>query len=276
MKILSRLTRAVPLIGVLMLQLLAPASAAPPVPPPAAKPTVVLLHGAFADSSSWNDVARELRAQHFPVIAAANPLRGLKYDADQLAALLASIPGPIVLVGHSYGGSVISAAAVGKSNVRALVYVAAFTPEANESAVDISAKFPGSTLDSTLAPPVVQRDGAKDLYILQDKFPRQYAADVAPAIANLMAVSQRPINGDAFGEAVPAVAWKTVPSWFIYGDADKCIPPAAMAYMAQRARPVKTLVVKGASHAIMVSQPKQVTRLIVEAASTVRTTVAQP
>ncbi|WP_427185330.1 alpha/beta fold hydrolase [Bordetella bronchialis] len=264
MKILSKLARMIAVTGALALHLPAPADAAPP-----GKPTIVLLHGAFAESSSWNEVARELRSKNFPVVAAANPLRGLKYDAEHVGALLGSIPGPVVLVGHSYGGSVISAAAVGHPNVRALVYVAAFAPEANESAADISAKFPGSTLDSTLAAPVILPDGAKDLYIRQDEFRRQYAADVAPATANLMALTQRPINAGAFSEAVPTVAWKNVPSWFIYGDADKCIPPAAMAYMAARAKPVKTVVAKGASHAVMASQPKLVARVIVEAAEAV-------
>ncbi|WP_233238673.1 alpha/beta fold hydrolase [Bordetella sp. LUAb4] len=275
MKILFKLVCAVALLGTLALTLAAPADAAGATPSASAsasaqaKPTIVLVHGAFAESASWNDVARALRAQHYPVIAAANPLRGLKYDADHVGALLASIQGPVVLVGHSYGGSVISAAAAGKANVRALVYVAAFAPEAGEAAVDISARFPGSTLDATLLPPVVQADGAKDLYIQQDKFPAQYAADVAPALANLMALTQRPIAAGAFSESVPAVAWKNVPSWFIYGDADKCIPPSALGYMATRAKSVKTVVVKGGSHAVMASNPKQVASLIVEAANAI-------
>jgi pimeloyl-ACP methyl ester carboxylesterase len=275
MKILIKLARAIALIGIVTLHLSAPASAAPSGTP-SARPTVVLLHGAFAESASWNEVARELRAQNFPVVAAANPLRGLKSDADYVAALLGSIPGPVVLVGHSYGGSVISVAAAGKPNVRALVYVAAFAPEVGESAVDISAKFPGSTLDSTLAAPVVLQDGSKDLYIRQDKFRQQYAADVAQALANTMAVTQRPIVAGAFSEAAPAAAWKTVPSWFIYGDADKCIPPAALAFMAARAKPMKTVVVKGASHAVMASKPMQVTWLIIEAADAVGATTTKP
>ena len=135
-----------------------------------------------------------------------------------------------------------------------------------ESAVDLSGKFPGSTLGPTLAPPVALPDGSKDLYILQDKFGQQFAADVQPALAHLMAVSQRPITENALGEAAPAAAWKTVPSWFIYGDRDKNIPPAALAFMAERAKSKKTVVVKGASHVVMTSQPKLVSRLIAEAA----------
>lgn len=267
MKKFSSLARAFAVIGIVVLHFSTPASAATSGASPA-RPTVVLVHGAFAESASWNEVARDLRARSFPVVAAANPLRGLKFDADYVAALVGSIQGPVVLVGHSYGGSVISAAAVGKPNVQALVFVAAFAPEVGESAVDLSGKFPGSTLGPTLAAPVVLPDGSKDLYIRQDKFGKQFAEDLPPALAQLMAVSQRPVTEGALGEAAHAAAWQTLPSWFIYGDRDKNIPPAALAFMAERARSVKTVVVKGASHVVMTSRPKLVTRLIVEAADT--------
>ncbi|MNR07432.1 2-succinyl-6-hydroxy-2,4-cyclohexadiene-1-carboxylate synthase [compost metagenome] len=221
----------------------------------------MLVHGAFAESASWNDVARDLRARSFPVVAVANPLRGVKSDADYVAALVGSIPGPVVLVGHSYGGLVISVAAMGKPNVQGLVFVAAFAPEVGESAADLSGKFPGSTLGSALAAP--------DLYSQQEKFSKQFAEDVPPALARLMAVSQRPITEGALGEASPAAAWKNLPSWFIYGDQDKNIPAAAQAFMAERAKSMKTVVVKGASHVVMISRPKLVTRLIAEAADAV-------
>lgn len=143
-----------------------------------------------------------------------------------------------------------------------------------ESAAELSGKFPGSTLGSALAAPVLLPDGAKDLYIQQDKFSKQFAEDVSPALARLMAVSQRPITEGALGEASPAAAWKNVPSWFIYGDRDKNIPAAAQAFMAERAKSMKTVVVKGASHVVMISRPKLVTRLIAEAADAVST--AQP
>ena len=274
MKNLSSLARAFTAIGILALHLSAPAGAATSGAP--AKPTVVLVHGAFAESASWNEVVRDLRARSFPVVAAANPLRGVKSDADYVAALVGSIPGPVVLVGHSYGGLVISAAAIGKPNVQALVFVAAFAPEVGESAADLSRKFPGSTLGSALAAPVLLPDGAKDLYILQDKFGKQFAEDVPPALARLMAVSQRPITEGALGEASPAAAWKNLPSWFIYGDRDKNIPAAAQAFMAERAKSMKTVVVKGASHVVMVSRPKLVARLIVEAADAVAVATAMP
>ena len=233
-----------------------------------AKPTVVLVHGAFADSSSWDGVVRGLQARHYPVIAAANPLRGPKFDAAAVASVVDSIKGPVVLVGHSYGGSVISAAASGKTNVKALVFVAAFAPDAGETALGLTGKFPGSTLGPTLAPPVPLPDGGKDLYIQQDKFPAQFAADVPVGKARLMAVGQRPIAEAALNEpSSEAPAWKSVPSWSVYGSGDKNIPPAALAFMAERAKSVKTVVVEGASHVVMTSHPDAVAKLIAEAAS---------
>jgi pimeloyl-ACP methyl ester carboxylesterase len=136
---------------------------------PVTKPTIVLVHGAFAESSSWNGVVKRLLAQGYPVVAAANPLRGLHSDAEYIATIFKSIPGPIVAVGHSYGGSVITDAAAGSSNVKALVYVAGLAPDTGESAADIGGRFPGSTLGPTLAPPTTLADGGKDLYIQQDK-----------------------------------------------------------------------------------------------------------
>jgi len=231
------------------------------------KPTIVLVHGAWADASSWNAIITPLQSQGYTVLAPPNELRGLTSDAAYIASFLAQrTSGPVVLVGHSYGGSVISSAANGKPNVKALVYVAAFAPEAGETALGLTGKFPGSTLGPTLAPAVPLADGGKDLYIRQDKFPAQFAADVPLARARLMAVGQRPIAEAALNEAAQAAAWKSVPSWFVYGDRDKNIPPAALAFMAQRANAQKTVVVKGASHVVMTSRPEAVTRVIVEAA----------
>ncbi|MDT8759206.1 alpha/beta hydrolase [Sphingomonas psychrotolerans] len=233
----------------------------------AAKPTVVLVHGAFADSSSWNGVIRILERDGYPVIAAANPLRSVRGDADAVRALVDSIKGPVVLVGHSYGGSVISEAGEGAPNVKALVYVAAFAPEAGETALGLTGKFPGSTLARTLTPPVKLADGGNDLYILQARFHDQFAADVAAPEAQLMAAGQRPIAEAALGEASTAPAWKHIPSWFVYGDKDRNIPPAALAFMADRAKSRETLVVKGASHVVMVSNAPAVARLIEKAAT---------
>ncbi|WHO40951.1 alpha/beta hydrolase [Sphingobium sp. AP49] len=231
------------------------------------KPTIVLVHGAFADSSSWNGVISFLEQDGYRVVGAPNPLRGVRADADVVADLVRSIAGPVILVGHSYGGSVISEAAAGDANVKGLVYVAAFAPDVGETAIGLTGKFPGSTLGPALAPPVSLGSGGKDLYILQARFHDQFAADVPPAEARLMAAGQRPIAEAALSEAATQAAWKTVPSWFIYGDADRNIPPAAMAFMAQRAAARQSVVIRGASHVVMVSHAPEVARLIEKAAT---------
>lgn len=234
------------------------------------KPTVVLVHGAFADASSWNGVVKILEQDGYTVVAAANPLRSVKSDGASVSALLSSIKTPVVLVGHSYGGNVISAAANGHPGVKALVYVSAFAPETGETVADLAGKFPGSTLGPTLAAPVALADGGKDLYIQQDKFHDQFAADVPSPEAALMAATQRPVTDAALNEKAGTPAWKKVPSWFIYGDQDKNIPPQAMAFMAKRAGAKGVEVVSGASHVVMVSNPEPVARLIEKAASASR------
>lgn len=236
----------------------------------AEKPVVVLVHGAFADASSWNGVLRRLESDGLRAIAAANPLRSLAGDADYIGRLLASIAAPVVLVGHSYGGSVISEAAAAHANVKALVYVAGFAPEVGEASFALTDKFPGATLGQALAPSVKLADGGEDLYIQIDKFPAQFAADVPQAAARLMAAGQRPITKAAGEETAAHAAWKALPSWFIYGDGDKNIPPQAHAFMAQRARSRQTVVIKGASHVVMVSNPDAVASLIESAALAVQ------
>lgn len=230
------------------------------------KPTIVLVHGAFAESSSWNGVLTQLIPKGYPTVAVANPLRGVKRDADYVASVLQGIEGPIVLVGHSYGGAVITNAVKVNENVKALVYVAAFAPDGSETAVELSGRYPGSTLGPTLAPPVDLPDGGKDLYIQQDKFHAQFAADVPANDAQLMASTQRPITEAALNEASGVPAWKSVPSWFIYGDRDLNIPAAALSFMAERANSNETVVVNGASHVVMVSHPDAVAAVIEHAA----------
>lgn len=230
-----------------------------------AKPTIVLVHGAFADSTSWNGVIEILRKDGYPVVAVANPLRSVSGDGAYVSDLIASIPTPVVVVGHSYGGSVISEGARGHDNVKALVYVAAFAPEAGETAAALSGKFPGSTLGPTLAAPVKLAAGGADLYIQPPKFHAQFAADVSAENAALMAATQRPITEAALNEKSGAPAWKSIPSWFIYGDQDKNIPAKALGFMAERAKSKKTVVVPGASHVVMVSHPEPVARLIEQA-----------
>jgi pimeloyl-ACP methyl ester carboxylesterase len=231
-----------------------------------ARPTVVLVHGAFADSSSWNGVAKILQHDGYRVVAAANPLRSVSGDAAYVSSLVDSIEGPVVLVGHSYGGQVITTAANGHDNVRSLVYVAAFAPDAGEAAAELASKFPGGTLGQALAPPVKLADGGVDLYIDQSKFQQQFAHDVPVADAALMAVGQRPIAEAALKEKSATPAWKTLPSWFIYGDGDRNIPAKALGFMAERAGSKHTVVIKDASHVVMVSHPREVAALIEEAA----------
>jgi len=229
-------------------------------------PTIILVHGAFADSSSWEGVIRRLMADGYPVIAAANPLRGVKSDSSYLANLIDSVKGPVVLVGHSFSGMLISNAATGKNNVKALVFVAALAPDTGETANDLLNKFPGGTSGSALAPPVSLGGGAHDLYIQPEKFHAQFAADVPAARARMMAVTQRPIVDTAFGEPSGSPAWRSIPSWFIHGTGDKNLPVATNAFMAQRAGAKKVVEIKGASHLVMASHPKETAKLIVEAA----------
>jgi pimeloyl-ACP methyl ester carboxylesterase len=225
-------------------------------------PTIVLVHGAFADSSSWNAVIARLFAQGYPVVAAVNPLRGMTADAAYVASVLKGIPGPIVLVGHSYGGAVITNAATGNSNVVGLVYVAAWAPDAGETNGELADRFPGSMIGPALSPPVALPDGGSEQYIQQDKFWQPFAADIPEADARLAAATQRPIASAAFTDVSGPPAWKTIPSRFIYGDQDKTIVPALHSFLADRAGSGKTVVVKGASHVVMISHPDEVAEMI--------------
>jgi pimeloyl-ACP methyl ester carboxylesterase len=232
----------------------------------AAKPTIVLVHGAFADASGWNGVISRLNKDGYQTIATANPLRSLSGDAASLSAVVKSIPGNVVLVGHSYGGLVITEAANGNANVKALVYVAGFIPEVGESAFILSGKFPGSTLGDALQP-VPLPDGNVDLYIQSAKFHDQFAADVPADVTALMAATQRPVTQAALEEQNTAASWKTVPSFTIYGSADYNIPAAVQKFMAERAKVGKAIAIEGGSHALMISHPDEVTGLIEQAAS---------
>ncbi|MEU9044937.1 MULTISPECIES: alpha/beta hydrolase [unclassified Kitasatospora] len=232
-----------------------------------AKPTIVLEHGAFADGSSWNAVVAELRADGYPVVAAANPLRGPASDAAALRTVLDHIKGPKILAGHSYGGNVISEAATDDPDVRALVYVAAFLPAPGETALELTGKYPGSTLPDALDPVTYrQGDGSTgtDLYIRQDKFRHQFAADVPAGQAALMAAEQRPIAQAALEEKATSAAWQTKPSWSIVTTRDLNIPAAVQRYMAERAHAHTTEVV--ASHSVAVSHPRLVADVIEQAA----------
>lgn len=243
--------------------------------PGGVKPTIVLVHGAFADASSWNGVIKRLRQEGYPVIAPANPLRGLAGDAEYLRSVLTSLHGPIVLVGHSYGGAVISQAAVGDPRVKALAFVAAYAPAVGESALGLSSKFPGSTLGPALKNvpfPLPGGGTGTDQYIKADKFHDQFAADVPTSVTDLMAATQRPVAASALTEKATKAAWKTIPSWTLITTEDRNIPPASQRFMAQRAH-AHTIEVR-ASHAVAVSRPDAVTRVIEQAARAATTTTA--
>ncbi|WP_432487500.1 alpha/beta fold hydrolase [Kineococcus sp. SYSU DK018] len=232
----------------------------------AAKPTVVLVHGAFADSSSWNGVVVHLRRDGYPVVAAANPLRGLHHDAQHLRSVLESVDGPVVLAGHSYGGTVMSEAADGDPRVKALVYVASFLLEAGESTGELAAKFPGAQLGAALDPVPVTTDGgtSTDLRIRPERFREVFAADVPEDVADLMAVTQRPITTDALEDRATRAAWRTTPSWTLVTLQDLAVPAESMRFMAERAG--SRTVEVDASHAVTVSRPETVARVIDEAA----------
>src|SRR3954470_2457378 len=234
------------------------------------KPTVVLVHGAFADSSSWNGVIERLREQSVPVVAAANPLRSLAGDAAYVRGVIAAVGGPVVLVGPSYGGLVISEAAAGNDAVVGLVYVNAFVPEHGQTAFDLSTEFPGSTLADALDAHPLSNGGA-DLVIRPDAFHHQFAGDVDERIAALMAATQRPVTQAALTEPLAAEtpAWKTTPTWCVFSDADLNIPVAEHRAGAERAGARGVREVAGGSHALSVSQPGPVAETILEAVEAV-------
>lgn len=228
--------------------------------------TVVLVHGAWADSTGFDGTIRALRGQGLNVVAAANPLRSLAGDAAYVGALLRTIDGPTVLVGHSYGGAVISNAAVGQNQVTALVFINGWVPDEGESLQGLAEKFAGSLVPGALRPvPITNPDGSEgvDLYIDRSAFASVFAADVDPGAAEVMAAAQRPITAQAFAEPSGPPAWRTLPSWYLLGTADKAIPPDTQRFMAERAGAhIETVA---ASHASMVSQPEAVTRLVLSA-----------
>ncbi|WEO94759.1 alpha/beta hydrolase [Streptomyces sp. FXJ1.172] len=229
-------------------------------------PTVVLVHGAFADAASWSGVIEELQRHDIPVIAPPNPLRGLASDAAYVASVAAQIDGPVVLVGHSYGGALITVAGT-TENVVGLVYVAAYVLEEGESLGELQGRFPLSPLVSNLKQwtyPVGDGDPAVEVTIAADAFPSVFAADVPADVTKVLAVAQRPLAAAAFEETASAAAWKTKPSWALVAGADSAINPEVERFGAKRAG-ATVVEIEGASHAVAVSQPKQVAELIREA-----------
>ena len=236
-----------------------------------ARPNIVLVHGAWADGSSWDRVIRRLRKAGFTVYAPPNPLRGLPQDSASVHQFLtqnAALQGqPVVLVGHSYGGAVITNAAVGASGVRALVYVDAFIPDEGDTIGGLASAEPGSCLDDQAFNPVPYPgapSGDVDLYIKPDLVPRYFATGLPASQAAVIAASQRPLTASAFTKPSGPPAWKTIPSWAVIGTADQIIPPAELTFMAQRAGARITDV--DAGHLSLISKPSVVTRVILKAA----------
>jgi pimeloyl-ACP methyl ester carboxylesterase len=236
----------------------------------AAKPTVVLVHGAFADASGWYGVQERLEDKGYKVLSPANPLRGVSADSAYIKSVLSQISGPIVLVGHSYGGVVITNAATGNPNVKALVYIAAYAPDAGDTVLTLGqlgkeGQIGPSTLDIRNFP---NPDGStgQEGTIKLDVFREIFAADLSKKLARNMSLAQRPASLVALGEPSGPPAWKTIPSYYMIAGADKAIGADTEKAMAKRINPKKTITVKGASHVVMISQPKTTADFILDAA----------
>ena len=241
------------------------------------KPTIVLVHGAWADASSWDNVIPVLLHEGYTVDAPPNPLRGLSSDSAYLASYLSTISGPIVLVGHSYGGAVITNAAYGNPNVKALVYVDAFEPAQGETLEQLTFSKPGSCLAGggdlsnvfNFGVDPSQPSGDYDLYLKiapgtdYAGFDVCFATDVPPTEAAVLGAVQRPLALDAFTTPSGPPAWATIPSWAVIGTQDQAIPPAELMFMAQRANSQVTYV--NAGHLSMITQPGAVAKVINEA-----------
>ena len=232
----------------------------------AVKPTIVLVHGAFADSSSWDQEIQFLQNQGYPVIAVANPLRDVGSDSAYLLSVLKTIPGPIVLVGHSYAGFLISAAAAADSEVKALVYVAAYIPDAGETPADLTYKFPGSLLQGSN---LVERaePGGTDIYINPADFGAVYAGGLSAAQTAIAAVTQRPITASALNDPATVNPPASVPKWKIVALEDHAIPTQAEFYMAKRAD--ARIVTTNSGHDVPAARPGVVDSVILQAVQSV-------
>jgi pimeloyl-ACP methyl ester carboxylesterase len=234
--------------------------------PESVKPTVVLVHGAFADASGFGPIISELSAAGYRVVAPPNPLRSLAGDAAAVGAVAGAIEGPVVLVGHSYGGAVVSQAAAGLDNVTALVYLAAFSPDAGDSCASVQAPFPASMLATTVRPTAYDAPGAAggpDLYISEDGFHETFCADSSADVAAVMYATQRPLAAAAFGENATGAGWKTIPSWFLLSRHDNAIAPQAQEFMAKRMNSVIDEI--DGSHTAFIAQPARAAAFITQA-----------
>jgi pimeloyl-ACP methyl ester carboxylesterase len=232
------------------------------------KPTIVLVHGAFAESSSWDAVVDRLVDAGHPVNAAANPLRGLASDAASVADVVRAVDGPVVLAAHSYGGAVISNGPADAVDIVGLVYANGFAPEPGEHCFQLAGMFPGSMLGEETSRAVPRSDGTTDLYVAPESFHDIFCQDVPTPQAARMAITQRPATQEALTEpSGEQPLWKHVPSRFLIGEEDRIIPAALQNYMAERAHAHRTLEIPGGSHAITVSHPDAVAHQIMEAAA---------
>ncbi|MFJ9055529.1 alpha/beta fold hydrolase [Streptomyces sp. NPDC102409] len=262
-----RAVTAFALVGALACTPLTATAAAPTRTTAATKPTIVLEHGAFADASGWNPVIQSLHKRGYTVLAPANPLRGLADDTAYLKSFLATLTGPVVLVGHSYGGAVITGAATGDPDVKSLVYIAAYAPTEGESVAQATALGGGSSplLQHVIARPFPgAAPGDADAYLDPAFFRQVFAQDLPASQAAQMAAAQRPAAFATLTQAAPAPAWRTIPSWYLVARDDRTIPPQAERAMAARAH-ARTVEIDS-SHAAMLSHPRAVTDLILEAA----------
>ena len=230
----------------------------------AVKPTIVLEHGAWADGSSWSGVVTRLQKDGYTVDVPPNPLRGLDSDSAYLASYLATVPGPIVLVGHSYGGFVTTNAATGDKNVKALVYVDAYIPAQGDTLNSLTSQFPGSQIAPAALNFVPSPGGVTDVYVKPSLFRSILANDLPARQAAELAATQRPIAATALTDVSGPPAWASIPSWAVIGTADHAIPPAAQEFMARRAHASVTEI--NASHLSLISHPGEVTNVIEEAA----------
>ena len=233
-------------------------------------PTVVLVHGAFADGSSWSGVIERLNRRGIKVTAPANPLRGIEFDSAYTASVFRQTPGPVLAVGHSYGGAVISNAAARADNVVGLVFVAAFAPDEGERLGEVEAGSKDSVLNSALVPlqyPTADGGSATEFAIDPAKAREAFAGDLSDEQAALIAAVQRPVAEAAFSEANGAPAWKHLPSWAVVATGDKAAGTDVVRSMAERAGATITEV--EGSHVIMISQPDTVAEVILEAVASV-------
>lgn len=221
-------------------------------------PTIVLVHGAWADGTGWQEVIPLLEEKGYSVIAVQNPLISLANDVETTRRVIDAQPGPVIVVGHSYGGAVISGAAAGAPNVKALVFISAFALDANETGISLLTQFP-TELGAALVP-----DTAGFLYIDRAKFRAIFAADVDKTAARVMAAAQKPVNGHIFIETLDATAWRTIPSWYMVATEDKALSPDMERFLAKRMN-ATTVEVKS-SHVPFISRPKEVVMLIEQAA----------